>query len=307
MPPLYRCPSGVPLPGKTTYLTVRGKDTIFPGDKGIGLADVTDGTSNTILVVEAGDQSAVEWTKPDDFTPDPKNPTKGLLGHHPGGLNVVMADCSVHFISASIDPKVLWALFTRNGGEVIGEEDLYGPPRRVSAPGANRDEEDSSQGGDRGPADQGGTEAGAASRGAAESDREAAGNQTGEDRSAASGPRGLARLVGRRGRAEGGASVRGQSPNPGVEQRSRCLRSGYARFPVHVAGLGGPSRSAKEAAAKTGWHGPYLSGPVPNDPWGRPYQYAYPGKHGGGNPDVWSLGPDGRSGTEDDIGNWSGE
>jgi len=131
----YRCPSGLPLPGKTTYLTVRGKDTIFPaGEKGIDIAAIRDGTSNTILVVEAGDQSAVEWTKPDDFTPDEKNPTKGLLGHHPGGFNVVMADCSVHFLSAGIDPNVLRALSTRNGGEVIRYEDLSASPRRRPAP-----------------------------------------------------------------------------------------------------------------------------------------------------------------------------
>jgi hypothetical protein len=135
MPPVYRCPSGPPLPGKTSYLTVRGKDTIFPGEKGIRLAEITDGTSMTILVVEAGDQLAVDWTKPDDFVPDPNNPTKGLLGHHLSGSNVVMADCSVHFISASIDPKVLRALFTRNGGERVDFNEIYAPPRgAVRAP-----------------------------------------------------------------------------------------------------------------------------------------------------------------------------
>jgi general secretion pathway protein G len=58
-----------------------------------------------------------------------------------------------------------------------------------------------------------------------------------------------------------------------------------------------------------------VAGPVPRnykpllreqalvDPWGRPYQYRLPGKH---NPefDVFSLGPDGVEGTEDDVGNW---
>ena len=35
MPAVFRCPDSQAAPGKTTYLTVRGKDTIFPGDKGI--------------------------------------------------------------------------------------------------------------------------------------------------------------------------------------------------------------------------------------------------------------------------------
>ncbi len=53
------------------------------------------------------------------------------------------------------------------------------------------------------------------------------------------------------------------------------------------------------------WHGPYIEGSkVPVDPWGEPYQYAYPGTHNKGSYDIWSKGPDKQSGTEDDIGNW---
>jgi general secretion pathway protein G len=40
------------------------------------------------------------------------------------------------------------------------------------------------------------------------------------------------------------------------------------------------------------------------DPWGHPYQYLYPGKHNPDKYDVWSMGPDGKSDTDDDIGNW---
>ncbi len=53
------------------------------------------------------------------------------------------------------------------------------------------------------------------------------------------------------------------------------------------------------------WSGPYLDpAKVPVDPWGRPYEYAYPGTHNKGGYDVWSKGLDGQSGTSDDIGNW---
>jgi general secretion pathway protein G len=51
------------------------------------------------------------------------------------------------------------------------------------------------------------------------------------------------------------------------------------------------------------WHGPYLD-QMPVDPWGTPYQYAYPGKHNPAGYDLWSDGPDQKSGTADDIGNW---
>lgn len=40
------------------------------------------------------------------------------------------------------------------------------------------------------------------------------------------------------------------------------------------------------------------------DPWGNSYQYRRPGKHNQDTYDVFSMGPDGQDGTEDDIGNW---
>lgn len=45
---------------------------------------------------------------------------------------------------------------------------------------------------------------------------------------------------------------------------------------------------------------------IPLDPWGEPYQYAYPGTRNKDSYDLWSKGPDKQSGTADDIGNWSG-
>ena len=52
------------------------------------------------------------------------------------------------------------------------------------------------------------------------------------------------------------------------------------------------------------WRGPYLKSAIPNDPWGRPYIYECPGKHNPSSYDLSSMGPDGRSGNEDDITNW---
>lgn len=52
------------------------------------------------------------------------------------------------------------------------------------------------------------------------------------------------------------------------------------------------------------WRGPYLD-KIPQDPWGSPYVYAYPGKQNGTSFDISSPGLDGKSGTDDDIGNWT--
>jgi general secretion pathway protein G len=54
------------------------------------------------------------------------------------------------------------------------------------------------------------------------------------------------------------------------------------------------------------WHGPYLADETAlHDPWNMPYQYAFPGHHNArGQYDIWSMGPDQKSGTSDDVGNW---
>ena len=52
------------------------------------------------------------------------------------------------------------------------------------------------------------------------------------------------------------------------------------------------------------WRGPYLKQDIPLDPWGQPYNYESPGKYNDSTYDLWSAGPDMRSGNEDDITNW---
>jgi len=71
------------------------------------------------------------------------------------------------------------------------------------------------------------------------------------------------------------------------------------------------SQGLQALRVKTGdlpnWAGPYLPKDVPLDPWGRPYEYKYPGEHGD-DPDVISLGADGQPGGDGnnaDIVSWS--
>ncbi len=121
MPAVYRCPSSsrkLSRAGKTTYLVPHGKATIFPGSEGTKIKDVTDGTSNTILTVDADDRLAVEWTKPQDWDVDSEADIKAIFGHHPEGTNFGFADGSVRFLKETIKAKTLQLLLTRNGGEV---------------------------------------------------------------------------------------------------------------------------------------------------------------------------------------------
>lgn len=137
MPEVYKNPN-LPLePGKTNYLAVVGNECIFDGtEKGMGMRDITDGTSKTIALVEADPAQAVEWTKPDDLEFNSDDPKAGLGNTGPGGWNAALCDGSVRFISDSVDPQVLRALFTRSGAEVVDVPVAapVGPPPPAGGP-----------------------------------------------------------------------------------------------------------------------------------------------------------------------------
>jgi prepilin-type processing-associated H-X9-DG protein len=125
MPAVYTCPSGSRVPanvGKTSYLTPRGPATIFPGAEAVKMQAITDGLAHTFLVAEASDAAAVTWTKPDDWDIAVELNVQSLFGHHPNGTNFAFADGSVLFLEKTVTPKVLQALTTRNGSEVVNYE-----------------------------------------------------------------------------------------------------------------------------------------------------------------------------------------
>jgi hypothetical protein len=111
--------------GKTTYLAPIGKRTLFPDDYSkVTFASVQDGTSNTFLIVDAADDHAVVWTKPDDLKYDPDKPAAGLRGHHKDHILVLMADGSAHAFRDTIPKESLQKLFDRADGQIIPAEDL---------------------------------------------------------------------------------------------------------------------------------------------------------------------------------------
>jgi len=75
------------------------------------------------------------------------------------------------------------------------------------------------------------------------------------------------------------------------------------RYPTAEQGLDALLHKPTTGPTPPAWK-PYLE-KLPNDPWGRAYQYANPGVKG--DIDVYSYGADGRAGGEGndaDIGSW---
>jgi Protein of unknown function (DUF1559) len=131
MPATYSVPDGGPAePGMTFYRGFAGNDTLFDPKKadGVKIAEITDGTSNTIALVEA--KEAVPWTKPEselpvDADPNPeriKATLDAVGGHFDGGFSALFCDGSVRFIRTSVALPVFRALITRASGEVVSSD-----------------------------------------------------------------------------------------------------------------------------------------------------------------------------------------
>jgi general secretion pathway protein G len=61
----------------------------------------------------------------------------------------------------------------------------------------------------------------------------------------------------------------------------------------------------KPTSDSEGWQQPYLRRAAPKDPWGNDYVYRYPGNYNTQGYDLYSTGPDGKLGGDDDITNWT--
>lgn len=120
--PSFQCPAANIPKNHTTYLGVAGEDSCFHGSSSKAIADITDGTSNTLIVVEVPPDRSVPWMCPQDANEALIiGSGDGSKFAHTGGFQALLADGSARFISANIDRSTLKALLTTSGNEVVGE------------------------------------------------------------------------------------------------------------------------------------------------------------------------------------------
>ncbi len=103
--------------GLTHYQVCVGRGTAFENPRGHRLTEITDGTSNTAMVLEAS--TPVEWTRPDDLPFDPNGPLPILGGLFKDGFQVLMCDGSVRFLQNSLDKQTRRLMIQRNDGMPI--------------------------------------------------------------------------------------------------------------------------------------------------------------------------------------------
>jgi hypothetical protein len=131
---------------ETSYVAVIGSHTAWPGAAWRNIAEFTDGTSDTILVVEVVD-SGIRWTEPRDFAfdqmqvriTDPRITTPvGISSRHisniPGclcypevfcGAHLLMGDGAVRRVLPDARPELLRGMLTVDGGEAVGYVSTY--------------------------------------------------------------------------------------------------------------------------------------------------------------------------------------
>jgi hypothetical protein len=108
---------------ETFYRGFIGGGAFFEGDEGIKIVDITDGTVNTLMLVEAAEPIA--WTKPEELPLEDGRSLPGLGGQFEDGFHALTCDGWVHFLDKKIDADLLrWAI-ARDDGEVIKLARMY--------------------------------------------------------------------------------------------------------------------------------------------------------------------------------------
>ncbi len=117
MPDVYRFPGDQANSTNSSCFGFLGPQALFQENRGARMADIRDGTSNTLLVVES--KRDVPWTKPDEIAFDPEGPAPPVGGWYSNGFHGAMCDGSVRFFSDDLEEQTFKYLIMRADGNPI--------------------------------------------------------------------------------------------------------------------------------------------------------------------------------------------
>ena len=113
---VFMCPSSSEGPPMTTYLAVVDPNGVFREVGTTEFAHITDGSSNTLFLIEIDLEQDIHWMSPVDT--DLKTiEQQGLNSQHPGIALGAFADGSVHTLQSEMDFAWLRAMVTVGGDD----------------------------------------------------------------------------------------------------------------------------------------------------------------------------------------------
>lgn len=116
---------------ETTIQGFAGEGVFGQREQPLGLRNLTDGPSNTLLAIDAQSAESVPWTKPEDLPFDPEEPLKALGQIDPQGMAVVFNDGFATILPADTSADDFKAFVTYKGGEVVNRQNDTSPRRRA--------------------------------------------------------------------------------------------------------------------------------------------------------------------------------
>ncbi len=105
--------------GLTQFVVPVAETTAFHGEAGVPIKDMTDGTSQTALVVMVSAEHAVPWTKPADWEVDFSTDLHEWLFAGRESVTILMGDGSVQTFDAEFTPENLSRLLQHQDGEPV--------------------------------------------------------------------------------------------------------------------------------------------------------------------------------------------